>query len=162
MPSRSSPNFQNFFCSNDPQPAAACVSGVGVPAVFPFFAMAIEVQIKPYSLPMLRLVYICPTLSIVASVFTVVAYCKRISPGYIIALTLNGISLLGWIVALGWLIISWASSGYFGKLDMSDFIYTFIEFFAYMGLISVVEGMLYCAYLDSKQETHSSIIVNRP
>ncbi|KAI1704150.1 hypothetical protein Ddc_16254 [Ditylenchus destructor] len=112
---------------------------------------------------MLRLVYICPALSSVASVNAVVAYCKRISPGFIIALTLNGISSFGWIVALGWLIVSWsASCGYLAKLHASDFFFTFLAFMMYMIIAAMFEWKLYLAYLDSKDEAHSSNAVDNP
>ncbi|KAI1712415.1 hypothetical protein DdX_09500 [Ditylenchus destructor] len=163
MPSRSSRNVENCCCSNTPQPCAARFV-ITTAACAPWVILVAELQImRNYPLHMLRLVYICPALCVVAGVIATVAYCKRISWGYIIALVVNGTSLLGWIAASAWLIISSStSSGYFAKLTAGGFTGLLFQF-VLNGFVALAFEVILCyAYIDSKREARSSNSIDRP
>ncbi|KAI1705818.1 hypothetical protein DdX_13431 [Ditylenchus destructor] len=57
-------------------------------------------------------IYICPALTLIAAVVTIVAYCVRMYAlwMYAVALALNGFNFLFWLIALAGVIASWITS----------------------------------------------------
>ncbi|KAI1695505.1 hypothetical protein DdX_19552 [Ditylenchus destructor] len=155
---RRNPNSANrsSLCPHISKPAqkSALIMGILIPLGYcPFLIWGIEDGIARYSIGMLRIVYICPVLAIVASLVTFVTYCAKITWGYAIALGLNGLSLLGWIVALGWLIALWIKfPGYFGTNTTDIFVLLLIKIMFWITHTALFELSLSFAYLERKKE----------
>ncbi|KAI1704165.1 histone-lysine N-methyltransferase SETMAR [Ditylenchus destructor] len=70
-------------------------------------------------------------------------------------------SSLGWIVALGWLIISWStSSGYFAKLEVFDFIWTHFPFLMFTVLTSsclMLEKVIFATFCTFRANFSGSL-----
>ncbi|KAI1705032.1 hypothetical protein Ddc_15927 [Ditylenchus destructor] len=104
MPHPKSKRVERYFCCM-PAQQFALLTGIFIPiGVTALAALGIESHVYHYNVGKLRWLYILPASSLAAGIFTVVAFFVKISWAYAIAAALN---LIGWLVILGGLIVSW-------------------------------------------------------
>ncbi|KAI1694218.1 hypothetical protein Ddc_22260 [Ditylenchus destructor] len=132
----------------------ALMAAIGIPISYcPFVFMCVEGDVARYDLSVLRWMYIYPALSIAAGAVTIVAYYVKISWGYVIALALNGASLLGWILALGCLIVSWILfPDNFGKDTTTFFLWWLIKVLLWIAAVALFELALALAYVERRRK----------